>query len=282
MDGDNRDSGSGTDEALTPDPGYDFSWRKFWDRFHDSDLIKDYTRLTVDDLWHVVFYWEGLPFFRSQKGDDVSFTVFNNGEKAAAFIAMAAKQNGLDESGFRAGHEVYRSRMIDALRVSPIDTTDTRDARKTHWSAEDFLNKFAPGERPSAVDCDLFNVALSVAKRVEAWANGETNLHGLRFLAAKNEKWDCVAVLFALAISTAVIVGFEVFVYLLPWNWLKNHPNSFSLQACIGGVILSFILGLRVPGWRKVCWSSTTFLGIVLVGVSLLGGPKSSMPSTIP
>jgi phosphatidylglycerophosphate synthase len=59
-----------------------------------------------------------------------------------------------------------------------------------------------------------------------------------------------------------------------PFTWLKNHPNTYGLQASIIFLIPSFVVGLFKPQWRKWCWgvAGLAFLGVIL---SLLGGRSS-------
>jgi chaperonin cofactor prefoldin len=82
------------------------------------------------------------------------------------------------------------------------------------------------------------------------------------------------AVVAALGVSTVLIIGFEMLVYGLPWNWLKNHTNSFGLQAGVSGAIISFMLGLFRPRWRKVWWL-VILIALAAVIITLVGGPSS-------
>jgi hypothetical protein len=82
----------------------------------------------------------------------------------------------------------------------------------------------------------------------------------------------------AIGVSAVLIAGFEYSVYKLPWYWLRNHPNSYGIQAVIDGIILLFMLRLCRPKWRKFCWYAIGTLLICLP--SLLGGPTSAGTST--
>jgi hypothetical protein len=83
------------------------------------------------------------------------------------------------------------------------------------------------------------------------------------------------AVIAALGVSAVLIIGFEMLVYGLPWNWLKNHTNSFGLQAAVSGAIISFMLGLFRPRWRKVWWL-VILSALAVAVITLVGGPSSS------
>jgi hypothetical protein len=81
------------------------------------------------------------------------------------------------------------------------------------------------------------------------------------------------------ALLSVILIGvFELAVYLSPWQWLRNHQNSYGLQASINGMIVSFMLGLFRPRWRKVWWVIVLLALLVLV-FSLLGGPGSIVSS---
>ena len=97
--------------------------------------------------------------------------------------------------------------------------------------------------------------------------------------ASMERKTNRYAIVVAVCVSVLLIAGFEALVHNLPWMWLKNHPNSYSLQAGICGVILSFIIGLFLPRWRKVWWL-TILIAMVVAVIALLGGPNSTGMST--
>ena len=104
--------------------------------------------------------------------------------------------------------------------------------------------------------------------------------HRLYFLQ-RNDKWEAERTeqqrhkqewkraLVALGVSVLLIVGFEVLVYYLPWNWLKNHPHSLGIQIGSGFVILFSILWLFKPKLWKY-WLAILISFVILV-VSLLG-----------
>ena len=69
-----------------------------------------------------------------------------------------------------------------------------------------------------------------------------------------------------------LIVVFELFVYKLPWPWLKDHSSSYSIQAGIWGIIVSSVIGYVFPQYRNFWWSVCILTFLVTV-IPLLGGP---------
>lgn len=93
---------------------------------------------------------------------------------------------------------------------------------------------------------------------------------------------DRNANLAATGFAAALVVGFEMVTYLLPWKGLKDHPNSYGLQATVCIAIVSLMIGLFRPDKRKFWWVMV-LLGSVFVAVALLGGPDiagSPTPAT--
>jgi hypothetical protein len=73
-------------------------------------------------------------------------------------------------------------------------------------------------------------------------------------------------------------LAFELCVHLIPWPWMRDHPNTLPLQ--IGGSAFLFLgcLGLFVPQWRKWFWRGALF-PLALVVLKLLGGRSApSLP----
>jgi len=65
---------------------------------------------------------------------------------------------------------------------------------------------------------------------------------------------------------------FEVTVnWIIRWEWLLNHPNSFGLQGCISLMAFFAVLGAWVKPWRNVLWV-VGFLGALFVTLQIIGG----------
>jgi hypothetical protein len=87
------------------------------------------------------------------------------------------------------------------------------------------------------------------------------------------------AVIAASAISIIFITIFEILAYWLPWNWLRNHPSSYSLQGSFDVLIILAIFGFFRPKWRKWCWGSSGLFVVIILILSLLGGPTPTSGS---
>lgn len=69
------------------------------------------------------------------------------------------------------------------------------------------------------------------------------------------------------------IVIFNFMVNKIRWTWLLEHQNSYSLQGIFYILIMVLVLGLFRRRWRKWLWGSSILWGLILLGLSLLGGP---------
>lgn len=73
------------------------------------------------------------------------------------------------------------------------------------------------------------------------------------------------------------LVGIFIFNFMvdkIPWTWLLEHQNSYSLQGIFYILIMVLVLGLFQRRWRKWLWGSSVLCGLILLGLSLLGGPS--------
>jgi len=78
----------------------------------------------------------------------------------------------------------------------------------------------------------------------------------------------------AIVISLLVACIFEVLVWFVgvtPFSWLKNHPNSYSLQGAIVLLVPCIFVGLLKRQYRKWCLGTVAISLVVLI-LSLLGG----------
>jgi hypothetical protein len=58
---------------------------------------------------------------------------------------------------------------------------------------------------------------------------------------------------------------------VLPWRWLREHPQSIGLQACMSAVILFFVAGSIIREWRKWCFG-VGILSFLAVAFQIIGG----------
>ena len=75
-----------------------------------------------------------------------------------------------------------------------------------------------------------------------------------------------------ISLSCNLVGLFEFLIYLLPWRWLIEHPNSYGLQASFDALLIFLVIGIFYPKWRKWCWGGGAF-AVLLVVTQILGGP---------
>jgi len=76
--------------------------------------------------------------------------------------------------------------------------------------------------------------------------------------------------------AVLIVVVFEVTInWLVQWDWLLNHPNSFGLQGCISLMAFFAVLGAWVKEWRNVLWVVGLF-GVLFVTLQIIGGQKKA------
>jgi len=95
-------------------------------------------------------------------------------------------------------------------------------------------------------------------------------------LAAKYERLKVGTLLLASVASSILIAGAVRLAFQnWQWDWLRYHPNSYSIQWLSFTVLLLFLVGLFVRKFRNFCWGFA--LIPLLVGVlQSLGGPPHS------
>lgn len=85
------------------------------------------------------------------------------------------------------------------------------------------------------------------------------------------------AIIASSAISSISIAIFELLVYWLPCNWLRNHPNSYGLQGSFDVLLILVIFGYFLPKWRKWCWGTSGVCAVLGLILTLLGGPSNTV-----
>ncbi len=81
-----------------------------------------------------------------------------------------------------------------------------------------------------------------------------------------------MSVITGLLLGAVLVAGFELCVHLIPWVWMKTHPNALPLQLGISAALLLFATGLLVTPWRKWCWGTGTLVILVALLSPLSGG----------
>ncbi len=210
-------------------------------------------------------------------GNDIQF-------QAEVESAIALENQALIEE--RAAMEI----LIETLRGQNERAEHVIEEQKKEAAAEAIRakeqieakrqesEKFAAVARAAEIRAEKASAQL--AQTETAKASAEKIADGLEDARQKAEKKQRrYAILAALGASSLLIVLFEVLVYQLPWIWLRNHPNSFGLQGAMWFMILSFVVGLFRPDWRKV-WGVTVFVAIIATLLTLLGGPTATGTTT--
>lgn len=107
---------------------------------------------------------------------------------------------------------------------------------------------------------------------------GKTHLNDL---ASRAQAKKGTAAALATVLSLVLIGIFEFAVYGLPWVWLRDHANSYGIQAGVDVAVLAIMLGLFIPCLRKVWW---LVIGVVVIGalITILGGPQSAHTTVLP
>jgi hypothetical protein len=76
-----------------------------------------------------------------------------------------------------------------------------------------------------------------------------------------------------ITVACLASVVFELVIhYVLRWDWLLRHHNSYGLQGCICLTVSFAIVGLWVHPWRRYLWI-TGSLSLILALFQMLGGP---------
>ncbi len=122
-------------------------------------------------------------------------------------------------------------------------------------------------------DLKTKEIAIKLASAEEAKTLAEkTALKEKEARQKSDGKEHWYALVASLSLSLLIILMFEIITYGLPWNWLMNHNNSYSIQAGADIIVLTFFLGLFRPDWREKSWW-IVLVGMAFVVVSLLAGP---------
>jgi hypothetical protein len=74
--------------------------------------------------------------------------------------------------------------------------------------------------------------------------------------------------------SISFAFGCEYLIARYRWTWLTTHTNSYALRCITYLAVTAFLLGLFRSSWRKIFWwGSIGFVGLLLLLITLLGGP---------
>lgn len=77
-----------------------------------------------------------------------------------------------------------------------------------------------------------------------------------------------------MVVSLMGVIFFIFLVHWIAWDWLIKHQNSYGIQGAFGILIFVSVMGIFQRKWRKGLWSASLIAGIIVLILSLLGGPK--------
>ncbi|TET39227.1 MAG: hypothetical protein E3J72_00870 [Planctomycetota bacterium] len=248
-----RTIGSGAAKACSRMLGIFAAYKKFPDetatRLLSNDLLIDSLRTTQDDKQ-----------FQAQ----VESAIASENQallEEQAFLATQVEALRSDKE--RANKELERQAQESAIAQEEIQAKNkeienlTASKSKTEEQAQDISAKLV----------DLEEAKTSVERKAKEESEARQRAE---------RKVGKYAISSAIGLSVILIIVFEIVLYKLPWTWLRDHSNSYALQAGVSFGVVSFMLGLFRPRWRKVCWLIFLF-GIIVVIISLLGGPNSAV-----
>ena len=91
---------------------------------------------------------------------------------------------------------------------------------------------------------------------------------------------DVLSGVAGVAVAALLIALFELLTYLLPWEWVKSHPNSYGLQLAVDLVILATVMSVFYPRHAK-WWLIGVALAVILGLIGILGGPSKQDESDV-
>jgi hypothetical protein len=248
-----RTIGSGASEACSKMLGLLATYMDFPEetatRMLSNDLLIDRLRAARDD--------------RQFQAEVESAIVAANAELLEERAAMEKQNIAMRAAKERAEAEMRRQKIDSEAKIAKAEA----DLRLSEKEKEELdaskrraeVNVQVASAKVESLTTDKTDAESRAAKEAKARAKLEST-----------SKRD--ALIAAFGLSAALIIGFEWLVHGLPWAWLRDHPNSYGLQTGLDGMILSIMLGLLVPRWRKYWWL-TVLMALAVVVIYLLGGP---------
>jgi hypothetical protein len=221
----------------------------------------------------------------SERLEDYIKTEWANTEKKYEAMSLADKLNEL--SAKISSNKAMAMAVIKQNENAPkgsITYTEKQIVRDT-W------NRLYDEARTIFIEAGKQNITLPIVsaggdslkdfQRLQGWideslckiASGKANLPNEKSTETKQGfKTTIIAIIISLVISCIFLLSVW-FIPFAPFNWLKNHPNSYGLQGSIFCLIISFVVGLFKPQWRGRCWGGGALLAFIVVILPLLGGP---------
>lgn len=105
-------------------------------------------------------------------------------------------------------------------------------------------------------------------EKEEAKRQAEALTNEVRNAARRGARTAKFASIFIAILAVGI---FELIIrFVVPWQWLLDHPNGYGLEGCFILTLGCGIIGLGVKTWRKELWM-TGFVGAVLAALQIMG-----------
>ncbi|MDD5153232.1 MAG: hypothetical protein PHR03_00975 [Desulfovibrionales bacterium] len=162
--------------------------------------------------------------------------------------------------------ELEEERKQHELKMTKIERELKEKKDEANLKERKLAEEIARGEQTRREVADQVRGKDAIEKTAERETEKRKNAE---------EREHRYAVAAASAVSLLLIAGFEAFVHLVPWTWLRNHSNSYGLQGAFDILFALVTFGAFRPRWRKFCWGISGAFAAVLVILTILGGPTT-------
>ncbi|MBI5206117.1 MAG: hypothetical protein HZA11_14480 [Nitrospirae bacterium] len=190
-------------------------------------------------------------------------------ENAQLLEERASLQNELERTKAKreeSERELEEERKRHVLEKAKIEADLKKKESEANLKGKKLAEEIERGEQTRLEVAEQVRGKEAVEKTAEGEAAKRKNAE---------EREHRYAVIAASAVSLLLIASFEAFVHLGPWNWLKNHSNSYGLQGAFNILFAMGTFGAFRPRWRKFCWGISGAFAVLLVILTILGGPNT-------
>jgi len=163
--------------------------------------------------------------------------------------------------------ERVTTNILESLSYYESITAFSRDTLKSILLNEALRSKLESHHNPEENREAVKEVILEEQEKIDEAGRKQTEV-------TSNEIKNLTNTNVALKVSIGVLstIIFEILTFLLPWNWLLKHENSYAIHGLIILFILSLFCGWAFRQVRKYAWS-LSFITLLPLAFSLLKGP---------